>query len=283
MVSKGRNVNKSLFTNEQLIGLLKIGVFLGMIATTTYYIVYVSIPDKVDAGLGKKMEEPLRRLATVEEKTRKLDDIQNRQVSMQEQLTVLSTQFEIYFGERPLTKKTAESTVEKSIVRLTNTDDPVQKTVSLSITNSVLDKAAAKNVVFDYKKVNQFGLALLTQNYQDDQKQLLKSAVAKLAKQRTLQSRAPKMPPEEETKIITNKEITLDATPYENVTFDNCTISYGAGWIGIKNVHFINCTFIVSPIDKGKELYEALFKSDEPLPSVTVTSGVPLPNSPHES
>ncbi|MGB8510749.1 MAG: hypothetical protein WCD76_20425 [Pyrinomonadaceae bacterium] len=294
MVTKQRSQNpKPLLTNQQreflkLFALIAVVVSLGI----SIYLA-LTVNGNIERVVGKQLTEPLQRLVRVEEKVSKLDAIDQRQVSIQQQLTELGLQLKLYFGERSFDRKTIEEILEKTIGLVRDTQDPIEKTVALNITNDVLDKASAKNIVLERKKVNQHGLTLLGQNYGFDQQDKLKAAVSKLARQRTLQP-APikilkereqnivtdkKIPKEQEQKIITGKEINLDANSFEDVTFENCSIIYGQGWIGIKNVHFVNCTFDVFPIDKGKELYEALFKSDEPIPSVTVSSGVPLPNS----
>lgn len=265
--------------------------YIGIIVVFLYALsISGSISDKVNAGLGNKLEKPLQTLAVVEERTNKIANLETTQSNIQQKLMELDLKFDLYFGQQPVNKKTTENIVGRAVDRIKDTQDPVQQTIALQVTSNVLGKASANHVTLDYKKINRYGLALLDQSYSYDQQSVLKNALSELARQRVMRSQASKVredKSQESKKILDcstmpNKEKELDvARIEEGTTFTNCKIIYRGGWIGLINVRFIDCTFDVIPAASGKEIYEDLFNSDEPIPFVTVKTDAPFPVSPN--
>lgn len=274
---------RPLFTNEQILGIVKLAAFLALLGGAIYYFVYTAVPEKVRsevASLFIAKDGPLERLVTVETEIKKIPGLDQTQREMQRQLTTLDTKFDVYF-DKTLDINTAEQAVGRAIGRAIRTQDNVQKTVALEVAQLVLDKATSKPIVIDYKKANEYGLAILNHSYNDDQKPVVKATISKIAKQRNLKIPVPPIPKDnqQESKYILGGDRVLDGTFYKDVTFVDSKIIYGDGWLGLENVRFINCTFEVSPVDSGRVFYLALFKSDDPIPSVTVKPNSPLPPS----
>jgi hypothetical protein len=285
---KGR---RSLFTNEQLWAVislvLKSAVVLTIIGGAVYYFVYTSVPEKVEketAKLFSAKDGPFERIVKVEAETAKIKGLEETQTNMQLKLVELNTKFDVYF-DKTLDKNTAEQTVGRAVSRAVGSQDPLQQTVALNVAQTILDKAKTKRIVIDYKKANQYGLAVLKPSYRDDQKPVVKDTVSKIAYQRNLKIPEPQIPKDEEkeTEYIIGGDRVLDGTPYKDVTFVGSTITYGSGWLGLENVRFINCTFNIAPEDMGKAFYLSLFGSDDPIPVVTVRTPAPFPDGKHES
>lgn len=259
------------------------GLILVIVGACVYYFVYTAVPEKVKgevSGLYSAKDGPLERIVKLETEAAKISNLETAQTKMQSQLVELNLKFDLYF-DKTLDTNTLGQVVGRAVTRAVNTQDKIQQTAALNIAKTVLEKADTKRIVIDYKKINQFGLALLKQHYEADQRSVLKDTVAKLAKQRTQKNSTPVIPKDDEqkTKYIFDVEQQLDGTAFKDVTFVNSTINYDNGWIGLDNVRFINCTFEVYPLDTGKKFYEALFESDVPIPTVTVSTGTPLSNS----
>ncbi|MCA1630643.1 MAG: hypothetical protein LC785_06990 [Acidobacteria bacterium] len=271
----------SRITNEQIIGVLKGVAFLVILYGATKYFVYTAVPEKVKSEVGSLFtakDGPLERIVAMEQKTQKIDGLETSQNAMREQIIRLDTKFDVYF-DKTLDKNTAEEGIGRAINRAISSQDHVQQTAALDIAKTILDKAISKRIVIDYKKANQHGLAILKQSYKDDQKPIVKADVSKLAEQRTAKSPAPAIPEnnKKESEYIKGGQHVLDGTFYKDVTFVNSKITYGDGWLGLENVRFINCTFEIAPEAAGKAFYLALFKSDDPIPSITVMLHGPLP------
>lgn len=262
-------------------------VVLAIVGALAYFIVYTAVPNQVKADVGNMFaskDGPMERIIKLEQDTRKIPELEKNQNDMNKQLIELNTKFEVYF-DKTLDTQTAEQALGRAVNRATNSQDPLQRTAALNITGHILDKITSRRKVIDYKKANQLGLALLRRDYEGEEKLKLEAAVSKVARQRNLKLPAPPLPKDEEekSKYIVGGERVLDATLYKDVTFVDCVIRYHDGWIGLENVRFINCTFEVSPENYGKKFYEELFKSEEPIPSVTLKTPSPLPNSPTSS
>lgn len=263
------------------------GIFLAMLGGAIYYFVYTAVPEKVKGevtSLFSAKDGPFERIINVESETKKIKGLEEAQTNMQLKLVELNTKFDVYF-DKTLDKNTAEQTVGRAVNRAIGSQDPIQQTVALNVAQTILDKAKAKRIVIDYKKANEYGLAVLKPSYKDDQKPAVKATVSKLAYQRNLKIPEPQIPKDNEkgTEYIIGGERMLDGTPYKDVTFVGSTIIYDRGWLGLENVRFINCTFNIAPEDAGKEFYLALFGSEDPIPVVTVRTPEPLPDGKDKS
>jgi hypothetical protein len=195
---------------------------------------------------------------------------------MQTQLTDLSVTLQIYLGKQLVNGKVVENTLQHAFDFVRSSQDKGERIVALKVAGNVLDKAAANHVVVNYKKVNEHGLALL-QQYEDDQKDVIQQTLSSAAKQRTLKFPPPKVP-QENPKYVVGGEKRLDGNSFHDVTFVDCKIIYGDGWLDLENVRFINCSFDVLPENTGRDFYTALFSSDDPIPAVTVRTPGPPPS-----
>lgn len=260
--------------NQQLF--VTLGIILTIVGVPAGYIVRSTIPDKINVEIGKQYEPdgPLQKAVKHEiaQTSDKVTELVTQQGKMQNQLTDLSVSFQVYFGKQLVNGKVAENTLQHAIDFARTSQDKRERTVALRVAGNVLDKAAANHVVVNHKKVNDYGLTLLESDVEDQ-----KEALSQAAKQRTLRFPPPSVPPG--PKYIVGKDQVLDGTAFRDVTFVDCKIIYTDGWLELKNVHFINCTFDVQPENTGKEFYRVLFSSNEPIPTVTVkTQGAPPAN-----
>jgi hypothetical protein len=258
----GRVFSKQLFTT--------LCIILALLAVPAGYIVYVSIPDKIKAEMGEQFKGPLQTLVKheIEPTANQGKLLSEQQGKMQYQLTELTVKFDLYF-DKQLNKKVAENTVQRAVEAVGSSQDKTQRIVALKVASHVLERAAANHVPIDHKKANASGLALLEQQYADDEKPALRETLSELARQRTLKFPAPQVP-KENSKYIVGGDQRLDGPHFQDVTFVNCKILYSDGFLDLQNVRFINCTFDVFPENTGKEFYTALFSSNEPIPTVTV-------------
>lgn len=292
MVTKQRSANpQHLLNNRGVIVLLKaLGIVIAVLlmGIFIYWISGWSVGDKVSGKVGEQLQAPLQRLAKVEERTDRIPGIENTQNFIQQKVIELDIKFDLFFGERRIDAKTSENILGRAVDRAITTQNPVERRVALQFAHGIVDKATNAKTILNYKKINQFGSDLLEQNHQDfnDYDPEFEAIIEGLAAQRVLINPAPKIPPDdkpkpddkEAPKYIVDQEVRVDAVLFEDVTFINCTIIYGQGWIGLQDVRFINCKFDVSPIDKGRELYESLFGSVERIPTISVRTPAPLPN-----
>lgn len=235
---------------------------LGILAAAAGFIMYVS-----RAEIGKELQGPLSRLATVENDTRRIPGIEATQRDIEKNLMALATEFRLYFGKQSLDKTKVQSIADDAVTTAVETKDPAERAVALRVARNVLSKASDHHVTMNPEKTNRLGLKLLAQKFEGADQTALRDALSELARQRTLIVSPPPSRSPDFTYIV-DKEQTLDGTAFKNVTFVNCTIIYGDGWLNLNNVRFINCIFDVAP-ETGKDIYQALFKSLDPIPTVS--------------
>jgi hypothetical protein len=230
----------------------------------------VAVPDKISAKVGEQFDK-FATVKSVSDLAEKQTTLERDHQTTREKLTELSIRFDIYFGDKAKDRAAVQNITDRAIDTVLTSKDPVERTVGLRVARNVLSKASANHVAIDHKKIEKNGLALLEQSFEGNERVELKETLSEFARQRTLmvpeQSR-----PNPAYKYIVGGDQTLDGSNWENVTFVNCKIKYGDGWLSLKNVRFINCIFDVFLESTGKEFYEVLFKSPDLIPTVTVKS-----------
>lgn len=236
---------------------------LAVLAGAAGFVSYIS-----KSEIGTALQKPLERLSTVEENTKNIPKLESTLRETENTVIRLQTTVEVYFGKQPLDKKSAEIVTGRAVDRALVAKNPSERKAALDIASDVLERTASHHVVLDYKKISKYGLSLLEQTVEGSDE--LKTALSKLARQRTLGSPPPEAVQPSDSFIV-DKEQRLDGTSFKNVTFVNCRILYDDGWLNLENVRFINCTFDVS-LRGGKEFYRGLFKSEESVATVSVKS-----------